>query len=217
MESPNLGRVRVRRENGWRIERYPQTVAALDADSVEARQVTLTHALDIAIRDGLDAVTLDSVRASTDLSELAFPYHEREELMLALLDVVLARTLNAEREIAAGRRERLELGDMLTAEMEGLRRQAPLVELIFTFYFSRADQLYRSRIGEALNTYRRAFESALSDVELRRGMTATAVSSIVIAFLQGAAVQIIRDPANFVPDEALAAVRELLPGAGGER
>ena len=217
MESSSLGRVRVRRENGWRIERYPQTVDALDGDSLEARQVTLKHALDIAIRDGLDAVTLDSVRQSTELSEVAFPYRDREELMLSLLDVVLARTLNAEREIASGRRERLELGDMLAAEMEGLRRQAPVVELIFTFYFSRADQLYRGRIGEALSTYRRAFESALSDVELRRGMTASAVSSIVIAFLQGAAVQIIRDPANFVPDEALAAVRELLPGAGGER
>ena len=217
MESSSLGRVRVRRENGWRIERYPQTVDALDGDSLEARQVTLKHALDIAIRDGLDAVTLDSVRQSTELSEVAFPYRDREELMLSLLDVVLARTLNAEREIASGRRERLELGDMLAAEMEGLRRQAPVVELIFTFYFARSDQLYRARIGEALSTYRRAFESALAGVELRRGMTASAISAIVIAFLQGAAVQIIRDPANFVPDEALAAVRALLPGGSEAR
>lgn len=212
MEAAPLGRVRVRRENGWRIERYPQTVAALDADSVEARQVALTHALAIAVRDGLEAVDLDSVREAAGATLGGFPYRDREELMLALLDVVLARTLNAEREIAAGLRDRLELGDMLAAEMEGLRRQAPVVELIFAFYFARSDQLYRARIGEALSTYRRAFETALADVELRRGMTPSAVSSIVIAFLQGAAVQIIRDPANFVPDEALAAVRALLPG-----
>ena len=211
MESPSLGRVRVRRENGWRVERYPQTVVALDADSVEARHVALRHALDIATRHGLDGVDLDTVREAAGTMP---PYADREELMLALLDVVLARTLNAEREISAGRRDRLELGDMLSAEMEGLRRQAPLVELIFTFYFARSDQLYRARIGEALSTYRRAFESALAGVELRRGMTASAVSAIVIAFLQGAAVQIIRDPANFVPDEALAAVRALLPGSG---
>jgi AcrR family transcriptional regulator len=214
MDTPPLGRVRVRRESGWRIERYPQTVVALDADSVEARQVALRHALDIATKHGLDGVDLDTVREAAGTTLAAFPYQEREELMLALLDVVLARTLNAEREIAAGRRERLELGDMLAAEMEGLRRQAPLVELIFSFYFARSDQLYRARIGEALSTYRRAFESALAGVELRRGMTPSAVSAIVIAFLQGAAVQIIRDPANFVPDEALAAVRALLPGSG---
>lgn len=196
------------------MERYPQTVVALNADSVEARQVALRHALAIATRDGLDAVTLASVHEAAGMTLAIFPYRDREQLMVALLDVVLARTLNAEREIAAGRRERLELGDMLAAEMEGLRRQAPLVELIFTFYFARSDQLYRSRIGEALATYQRAFESALSGVELRRGMTPSAVSAIVIAFLQGAAVQIIRDPANFVPDEALAAVRALLPGGG---
>jgi hypothetical protein len=214
MESSPLGRVRVRRDNGWRIERYPQTVAVLDADSVEARQVVLRHALDIAVRDGLDRVDLDSVREAAGTTLASFPFNHRDELMVALLDAVLARTLNAEREITAGRREHLELGDMLSAEMEGLRRQAPLVGLIFSFYFARSDQLYRSRIGEALSTYQRAFESALSGVELRRGMTPSAVSAIVIAFLQGAAVQIIRDPANFVPDEALAAVRALLPGGG---
>lgn len=217
MESLPLGRVRVRRENGWRIERYPQTVTALDADSVEARQVALSHALTIALRDGLDGVDLDAVRNAAGGALTALPYRDREELLLALLDAILARTLNAEREITAGTRDRLELGDMLSAEMEGLRRQAPIVELIFVFYFARSDQLFRSRIGEALSTYRRAFESALADVELRRGMTPSAVSSIVIAFLQGAAVQIIRDPANFVPDEALAAVRALLPGAGDGR
>ncbi len=210
MESHPLGRVRVRRENGWRVERYPQTVAALDADSAEERQVALAQALKIALKSGLPAVTLESV---SEAAGTRVDFNDREELLLALLDAVLARTLNAEREISAGLRDRLELGDMLAAEMEGLRRQAPVVELIFVFYFARTDQLYRSRIGEALTTYRRAFESALADVELRRGMTPSAISAIVIAFLQGAAVQIIRDPDNFVPDEALAAVRALLPGA----
>ncbi len=217
MESASLGSVRVRRDNGWRIERYPQTVTALDTHSAEARQVALQHALTIALRDGLDAVDPDAVRNAAGDSLTAFPYRDRNELMLALLDAVLARTLNAEREISDGQRDRLELGDMLSAEMEGLRRQAPLVELIFVFYFARKDQMYRRRIGEALSTYRRAFESSLAGVELNRGMSASAVSFIVIAFLQGAAVQIIRDPANFVPDEALAAVRALLPGGNEAR
>lgn len=206
-----MGDVRVRRENGWRIERYPQTVTALDADSLEARQVVLAHALRMAVDSGLESVSLESVRNASGISLAAFPYRDRDEMLVALLDVVLARTLNAEREIIAGTRERLELGDMLAAEMEGLRRQAPLVELIFVFYFTRPDHVFRSRIGAALATYRRAFESALAGVELRRGVTPSAISAIVIAFLQGAAVQIIRDPENFVPDEALAAVRELLP------
>ena len=97
-----------------------------------------------------------------------------------------------------------------SAEMEGLRRQAPVVELIFNFYFSRRDDVYRGRIREALSNYRQSFENALEGVELRRGVTARAMSTIVISFLQGAAVQIIRDPENFDPDTAIAAARALL-------
>ena len=130
--------------------------------------------------------------------------------MLALLDVVLARTLDADRDLRTAQSGRRQLGDMVAAEMEGLRRQAPVVELIFMFYFVRSDELYRARIREALANYRRSFESALDGVELRRGVDATVMSSIVIAFLQGAAVQIIRDPDNFQPGEAIAEMRAML-------
>ena len=47
-------------------------------------------------------------------------------------------------------------------------------------------------------------------VELRRGVDAGVMSSIVIAFLQGAAVQIIRDPDNFQPAAAIAEMRAML-------
>jgi hypothetical protein len=84
------------------------------------------------------------------------------------------------------------------------------VELIFTFYFARRDDFYRARIREALANYKRSFESALKGVELQRGVNASVMSSIVIAFLQGAAVQIIRDPDNFQPGEAFGEMRTLL-------
>ncbi len=137
-------------------------------------------------------------------------FGSQDGLMLALLDVVLARTLDAERDLRTPDSGRGQLGDMVASEMEGLRRQAPVVELIFTFYFARRDDLYRGRIREALSNYRRSFESALDGVELRRGVDAAVMSSIVIAFLQGAAVQIIRDPDNFHPNEAIAEMRAML-------
>lgn len=211
MATPPNGGVRARRENGWRTERYPQTVTPLDQNSLDTRHLMLTSAMRIAVSDGLDAVTPESVAAEAGIPDDSLPFEDRDALMVALLDVVLARTLNAERDLAASTTGHLQLGDMLKAEMEGLRRQAPVVELIFAFYFARSDRLYRDRIGHALATYRRAFESALAGVELRRGMSVEATSSIVLAFLQGAAVQIIRDPENFIPEEALLAVRALLP------
>lgn len=206
--------MRVRRETGWKVERYPQTVVGAKQDLPDLRNGLVRAALTIALAEGLDSVSVDEVAARTNVSPaLVLQYFgSYDGLMLALLDVVLARTLDAERELrkpgaGAGRRQ---LGDMVAAELEGLREQAPVVELMFMFYFTRRDGLYRARIREALDTYRRAFESALSGVQLRSGVDASAMSSIVIAFLQGAAVQAIRDPDNFHPNEAVAAMRAMM-------
>ncbi|MGX5682108.1 TetR/AcrR family transcriptional regulator [Schumannella luteola] len=212
------GSVRVRRETGWKIERYPQTVAGAKDDRPDLKAQLLRSALEAALREGLDGVTIEAVAAANDVTPTAVVerFGNREGLMLALLDSVLARTLDAERDLGesssgesgSGRRK---LGEMLVAEMEGLRRQAPVVELIFMFYFARRDDVYRRRIREALSNYRRSFEAALDESDARRGVDARVLSSIVLSFLQGAAVQIIRDPDNFAPDEAIAAVRALLP------
>ena len=169
--------------------------------------------MQIALAEGLDGVTVDEVAALTNVSPrlVLQSFGSHDGLMLALLDVVLARTLDAERELRTPGAGPKQLGEMVAAELEGLRAQAPVVELMFMFYFMRRDELYRGRIREALSTYRRAFESALEGVEMRRGMDVSVMSSIVIAFLQGAAVQAIRDPENFHPTEAIAAMREMLP------
>jgi AcrR family transcriptional regulator len=206
------GSVRVRRDNGWKVERYPQTVAGAKQELPDVRNGLVRAALNIALQDGLDGVTIDEVAAQTSVppAQILQNFGSQDGLMLALLDVVLARTLDAERELRTPDSGRRQLGDMLAAEMEGLRAQAPVVELVFMFYFARRDDLYRARIREALATYRRAFESALDGVEIRRGVDASAMSSIVIAFLQGAAVQAIRDPDNFIPSEAIAAMRAML-------
>lgn len=208
----NSGGVRVRRETGWKVERYPQTVVGAKNPVPDLRNGLVRAALDIALAEGIDGVTVDEVAARTGVQpELVLQsFGSHDGLMLALLDVVLARTLDAERDLRTPDSGRGQLGDMVAAEMEGLREQAPVVELMFMFYFTRRDELYRARIREALATYRRAFESALDGVELRRGTDPSVMSSIVIAFLQGAAVQAIRDPDNFHPSEAIAAMRAML-------
>ena len=208
-----VGSVRVRRATGWKVERYPQTVAGAKEAVPDQRNQLVRAALEIALRDGLDGVSIDEVAAQTNVQPglVLQAFGSQDGLMLALLDVVLARTLDAERDLRTPESGKGQLSDMVAAELEGLRAQAPVLELMFMFYFARRDDLYRPRIREALATYRGAFESALEGVELRRGFTASAMSSIVIAFLQGAAVQAIRDPENFQPHEAIAAMRAMLP------
>jgi AcrR family transcriptional regulator len=206
------GSVRVRRENGWKVERYPQTVAGVRDDRPDVRNRVVRAAVELALQGGLEGVSLEQVaqQAAVPPEIVTQQFGNHDGLMLALLDFVLARTLDADRDLRAGDTGRRQLGEMVAAEMEGLRRQAPVVELIFMFYFARNDELYRSRIREALANYRRSFESALNGVELRRGVDASVMSSIAIAFLQGAAVQIIRDPDNFQPAAAIAEMRAML-------
>ena len=211
-KSSAAGSVRVRRETGWKLERYPQTVAGAKDDEPDLRNRLLRSAMVIAVEHGLDRVSADAIAADVGVEPALIMqnFGSHDGLMLALLDVVLARTLDAERDLRTPDSGRKQLGDMVAAEMEGLRRQAPVVELIFMFYFARRDDLYRPRIREALSNYRRSFESALDGVQLRRGVNAEVMSSIVIAFLQGAAVQIIRDPENFQPGDAIAEMRAML-------
>lgn len=206
------GSVRVRRDNGWKVERYPQTVAGVRDDRPDLRNRVVRAAVELALQGGLERVDIEQAaqQAAVPPETVWQQFGNHDGLMLALLDFVLARTLDADRDLRAGDTGRRQLGDMVAAEMEGLRRQAPVVELIFMFYFARNDELYRSRIREALANYRRSFESALEGVELRRGVDAGVMSSIVIAFLQGAAVQIIRDPDNFQPGAAIAELRAML-------
>jgi len=206
------GSVRVRRENGWRVERYPQTVPGVKEAQPDLRNNLVRAALALALQSGLDEVGITAVaeHAGVEPDVVLHQFGSHSELMLALLDFVLARTLDADRDLRTADSGRRQLGDMVAAEMEGLRRQAPVVELIFMFYFTRRDEVYRGRIRSALANYRRSFESALDGVDLRRGVDATVMSSIVIAFLQGAAVQIIRDPDNFQPAAAIAEMRAML-------
>ncbi|CAN5276081.1 hypothetical protein BH11ACT3_BH11ACT3_23720 [soil metagenome] len=202
----------MRRETGWMIERYPQTVAGAKEPVPDLRNGIVRAAMQLALDYGLDGVNIDEVSAQTGVSpaKVRQSFGSHDGLMLALLDVVLARTLDAERDLRVPGTGRKQLGEMVAAEMEGLRDQAPVVELMFEFYFARRDELYRARIREALATYRAAFEAALEGVPMRRGVDASVMSSIVIAFLQGAAVQAIRDPENFHPSEAIAAMRSML-------
>jgi len=206
------GRVRVRRETGWKIERYPQIAMGSKTAVPDLRANLVYSALQVALADGLDTVTVDSVAAHAGVAPdvVLRSIGDHDGVTLALLDFVLARTLDAERDIATPDSGPRQLGDMVASELEGLRRQAPVVELIFEFHFARRDDLYRGRIREALANYRQSFETALDGVTLRRGVDATVMSSIVLSFLQGAAVQIIRDPDNFVPGAAIAEMRAML-------
>ncbi|CAN5380498.1 hypothetical protein BH09ACT4_BH09ACT4_04220 [soil metagenome] len=201
----------MRRDNGWKVERYPQTVAGAKNDTPDLRNKIVKAALTVALRDGLDGVTIDELAQQSNVSSslILQNFGSHDGVMLALLDVVLARTLDADRALRTPVGDGIRLEQMIAAELQGLREQAPVAELIFSFYFTGRDERFRGRIQTALATYRRAFESALDGVQLKRGMDAFTMSSIVVSFIQGAAVQAVRDP-EFNPAQAIGSLRAML-------
>jgi hypothetical protein len=96
---------------------------------------------------------------------------------------------------------------MVDEEIRGLPEQVAAVDLFFSFWFGSRSQVFRERIDAALRRYQRVFEAVCQDVVAEqdlvagpgapRGVTAAAMAEAVVAFVQGAAVQMLRDPARF--------------------
>jgi hypothetical protein len=116
---------------------------------------------------------------------------------------LLAGALDAEvtPEIAALPTAAERLVAMVDEEVRGLPEQAVAVDLFFSFWFGSRSPVFRDRIDAALRRYQHVFEGVCEGVLTEQGgppgVTAAAMSAAVVAFVQGAAVQMLRDPAGF--------------------
>ncbi|HEY0486910.1 MAG TPA: TetR family transcriptional regulator [Mycobacteriales bacterium] len=178
----------------------------------------LRAAYTVALRDGLDQVTARRVatEAGTSAGLIYFHFGTMEDLVLTLLDELLAAALDAEvtPAVAALPTASARLEALLDEEIRGLPEQRGPVDLFFGFWFGSRSPRYRERINGALVAYQRVFEGVCGDVVAEwghpPGVTATALAELVVAFVQGAAVQMLRDPAHFDVEAMRAAARALL-------
>ncbi|HLZ36443.1 MAG TPA: hypothetical protein VKP64_01515, partial [Mycobacteriales bacterium] len=165
-----------------------------------------------------------------------FHFGSKEGLLLGLLDSLLSRALDAEvtPDIAALPTAADRLLALLRVELEGIPRQRAAVELFFAYWvgLGRAPA-FREPIDAALDRYRRVFVPVCADVvaELgaaeqgiteQQGVTEQEVAScadtlatMVVSFVQGAAVQAVRDPARFDADAFLLVFAALLRRTAG--
>ncbi|MGE5764294.1 MAG: hypothetical protein ACM3ZF_10585, partial [Mycobacterium leprae] len=159
---------------------------------------------------------------------------------LGLLDSLLSGALDAEvtPDIAALPTAADRLLALLRVELEGIPRQRAAVELFFAYWvgLGRAPA-FREPIDAALDRYRRVFVPVCADVvaelgaaelgaaELgaaEQGVTEQGVAScadtlatMVVSFVQGAAVQAVRDPVRFDADGFLSVFAALLDRTAG--
>jgi AcrR family transcriptional regulator len=184
----------------------------------ERQEQLLRAAYTVALRDGLGRLTARKVATEAGASAglIYFHFGTLDDLVRTLLDQLLAGALDAEVTPAIAAlptaTERLEA--MVDEEIRGLPEQLGPVELFFSFWFGSREPRFRQPINAALAAYQRAFEGVCGDVvtEWGRppGLTAAALAELVVAFVQGAAVQMLRNPAAFDVEAMRAAARALL-------
>ncbi|TFC07024.1 hypothetical protein E3O42_01200 [Cryobacterium adonitolivorans] len=93
---------------------------------------------------------------------------------------------------------------MIRVELERLAEYHAGVELLFAFYFSRRDGLFRDRIEASFGRYLEAFLPVCREVAGTAGAPGDAAGSVsgddiaaaVVALIQGASIQAIRSPAS---------------------
>jgi AcrR family transcriptional regulator len=196
------------------------------ASEATRRTQILQSAYDIAARRGLDALTVRQVaeRAGLSVGLVLFHFETKDELIIAVLDHVLATTtvLHMTDDIAAIAAPRERLLALLRREMLRLSSEPQRIRLFFDFWaLGFGHRRIRVKMQAELDRYREAFRPIAEEVlrtEPARfaGVTAEGLAAVAVSVIKGCAVQSMIDPENLNIDEFLSATRGLF-GAARER
>jgi AcrR family transcriptional regulator len=182
------------------------------------REQILSAAYEVALHRGIDGLTVRAVAARADLSHglVLFHFKRKDQLGLALLDRVLAKTLalTIPDEIAAIANPRERLRALLGHEVHRLLEDPRRLRLLLEYWARGAhNAMIRAKIGDELDGYRAAFrkiaEKALS-TDPDRFDTAAAVAAAAVSLIIGYPVQAIIDPDHLDVADYLAAVQGIL-------
>ncbi|HWE41318.1 MAG TPA: TetR family transcriptional regulator C-terminal domain-containing protein [Gemmatimonadaceae bacterium] len=191
------------------------------APEEERREAILRAAFAVAARERLGALTARAVAAEAGVSAgLVFFYFESvDKLLVELLDWLLVHTI-----VAADTPDRLsEVGDpgarMMIAirrDVEWLPKQRERVELFFDYWvLGTRHPTIRRKIRRALNRYRDAFAPLAralveSDPDRYGGMSAEGLASVAAGFVEGCALQVVMDPAEFDVERSMTTLAALV-------
>lgn len=189
--------------------------------SEEARRAQILRAAyEIASRRGLEALTVRSVAERAGLSPglILFHFESKEQLVLALLDHVLATTtvLRVTPDIASIPSAMDRLLELLRREMLRLSSEPRRIRLFFDYWAQGfRHPVIRTKMQAELDRYREAFRPMAAEVLASEPSRFAHVSpeglaGVAVSFIKGCAVQSMIDPKKFDVDEYLAAANVLL-------
>lgn len=184
------------------------------------REQIVGAAYEVALRTGIDGVTLRAVAAEAALSHglVVFYFKQKDQLIGALLDRVLATTamLHVSEDVARLPRAPDRLGALLGAELARLADEPRGIRLFFEYWALGVRHApIRQKIGAAFERYRGAFRSMAeeafpADALRDSDVTPAALAAVAVSLITGCAVQALSDPDGFDTNAYLAAVRSLL-------
>jgi AcrR family transcriptional regulator len=190
------------------------------APEEERREQIMNAAYEVALRTGIDGVTLRAVAAEAKLSHglVIFYFKQKEQLIGALLDRVLATTamLHVSEDVARIASPPERLGALLRQELGRLFRDPRGIRLFFEYWaLGVRETAIQRRIGAALERYRAAFRAIAEEMLPARApngtdVTPDALAAVAVSLINGWAVQAMIDPERFDTDAYLAAVQNVI-------
>lgn len=184
------------------------------------RQQILKAAHEVALRQGIDGLTVRAVAARARLSHglVLFHFKRKDQLVNALLERVLATTLSLRvtEEVAHIHEPRARLRALLRQEVDRVSHDPKQVRLFLEYWaLGTRHSAIREKISGELKRYRAAFrtlaeEVLQADVARFPGVTPEGLAAMAVSFINGCAVQAMIDPDHFDVGEYLASVQGIL-------
>lgn len=186
----------------------------------ERREQILAATYEVAAQRGLWETTILQVAAAAGVSPglVIFHFESRRQLLLALLDHVLATTtvLEVDPEAAALPTPCDRLLAVLRREMSRLMSEPLRIRLTFDFWMAGVrDAAIREKLQSEFARYRESFRPLAAEV-LRAepdrfpGVTPEGLAGVSVSLIKGCAVQSMIDAEHFDVGEHLAAVGGLM-------
>jgi AcrR family transcriptional regulator len=184
------------------------------ATEATRREQILRAAYEVALRRGVDGLTLRAVAGKARLSHglVLFHFKRKDQLGLALLDRVLEVTvyLRVPDHINAIPNPRERLLAFFAHEMQRLVEEPRRFRLLLEYWARGAhNAVIRAKISSGLNDYREGFRTMAQEAlpaEARQFGTPDSTAAAALSLIIGYSVQAIVDPEHCEVEEYLAVV-----------
>ena len=190
------------------------------APEEERRQQIVNAAYAVALRTGIDGVTLRRVATKAGLSHglVVFYFKQKDQLIAALLDRVLATSsmLDVSERFTDIAEAPERMRALLRQELGRLARDTHATRLFFEYWaLGVRKPAIRQKIGAALERYRAAFSATAAEMlpvetSASSELTADGLAAVAVSLINGFAVQAMIDPQHFDRSAYIAAVDALV-------